>query len=145
MRSLLKIWGGFTTLSRKRTVSTSVTGLLLRFSPCVRMTDRKFLNHGFASPAGNKIVMYDKKADAGIQLITPEGKVKILMVEGDKTMELNLDGKEMTITTTGDMKIHADGELKIDAKKGVKLESNGPIDIKATGNATLKGAKVAIN
>lgn len=105
----------------------------------------KFLNHGFASPAGNKIVMYDKKADAGIQLITPEGKVKIMMVEGDKTMEINLDGKTMTITTTGDLKIHADGELAMDGKKGVKINSDGPIDIKATGNATLKGAKVAVN
>jgi phage protein D/phage baseplate assembly protein gpV len=105
----------------------------------------KFLNHGFASPAGNKIIMYDKKSDAGIQLITPEGKVKIVMTEGDKTMEINLDGKTMTITTTGDLKIHADGELAMDGKKGVKINSDGGVDIKASGNATLKGAKVSVN
>lgn len=105
----------------------------------------KFLNHGFASPAGNKIVMYDKKADAGIQLITPDGKVKILLSEGNQTMDINLDGKTMTITTTGDLKIHADGELAMDGKKGVKINSDGPIDIKAASNLTLKGAKVAVN
>ena len=105
----------------------------------------QFKVHGFASRAGHKILIYDQKDPNGISIRTAKDKVKIVLDEGKETLDLTLDGKTLTISTKGDLKLHADGEIAMDAGKGLKIESKGGIDIKASGNATLKGAKVAVN
>lgn len=106
----------------------------------------RFLNHALASPGGQKIVLYDKDSDAGIQLVTKDQKVKIMLGQGSKTMELFLDGKELTITSKGDLKLTADGAITIDSKKKVEIKGQSGVDISASsGNTTVKGMKVAIN
>ena len=122
--------------SKKNTPPAAITG---------KQENGKFLIHGFASPKGHKVLLFDDKDQSGITLKSADDKIVIVIDEKNKTLEINLDGKEMKITTTGDLKIHADGELAMDGKKGVKINSDGPVDIKASGNATLKGAKVAVN
>lgn len=97
----------------------------------------KFQTHGIASPAGHKVMLYDKDDDGGIQLVTAKQKVYLRLGEGSKTMELYLDGDTLSIETTGDLELKADGAVKIDAKKG--------LDIKAQGKVTIKGATVGIN
>jgi uncharacterized protein involved in type VI secretion and phage assembly len=97
----------------------------------------KFQTHGIASPAGHKVMLYDDDSDGGIQLATAKQKVYLRLGEGAETMELYLDGKTLSIKTTGDLELKADGAVKIEAKKG--------LDLKATGNVTVKGAKVGIN
>jgi uncharacterized protein involved in type VI secretion and phage assembly len=110
-----------------------------------KVDNGKFMFHGFASPAGHKIFMNDDKDATGISIKSADDKITVVLDQKNKTLDLSLDGKTLTITTTGDLKIHADGELAIDGKKGVKINSDGPIDIKAGGNATLKGTKVGVN
>ncbi len=97
----------------------------------------KFQVHGMVSPAGNKVMLFDKDSEAGITLVTAGKKAHLELAEGQKTLELFLDGKTLTIKTTGDLELSADGAIKIEAKKG--------LDIKAAGNVTIKGAKVGIN
>lgn len=97
----------------------------------------KFQVHGIVSPAGHKVMLYDKDSDAGIMLMTAQKKAHLMLAEGEKTLELYLDGKTLTIRTTGDLELSADGAIKIEAKKG--------LDLKAQGNVTIKGAKVGIN
>jgi uncharacterized protein involved in type VI secretion and phage assembly len=92
--------------------------------------------HGIVSPAGHKVMFYDKEDDAGIMLITADKKVTIRLSEGEK---------ELTIETEGAIKIKATGDLEMKADGAMKLESGKGLDIKATGNMTLKGAKVGIN
>ena len=97
----------------------------------------KFQTHGIVSPAGHKVMLYDKKGEAGIMLITAEKKAHLMLAEGEKTLELYLDGTTLTIKTTGDLELSADGAIKIEGKKS--------LDLKSSGKVTIKGAKVGIN
>ena len=97
----------------------------------------KFQVHGIVSPAGHKVMLYDKDSDAGIMLITANQKAHLKLGEGEKTLELYLDGTTLSIKTTGDLELSADGAIKIEGKKS--------LDLKSSGNVTIKGAKVGIN
>jgi uncharacterized protein involved in type VI secretion and phage assembly len=106
----------------------------------------KYQNHGFATPHGHKLMFYDKKDDSGIMLITSDNKISIQLSEKEKTLDLVVDGKELTITSKGDLKLTADGEITIDSKKKVNIKAQSGIDINAgSGNATIKGTKVSVN
>jgi uncharacterized protein involved in type VI secretion and phage assembly len=101
--------------------------------------------HGFASPAGHKILLYEDSDNDGIALRTKKDKVTIVLDEGKQTLDLTLDGKTLTITSKGDLKLTADGAITIESKKSVEIKSQGGVDIRRHGNATIKGAKVAVN
>jgi len=89
---------------------------------------------------------HDKDKDRGIQLVTRDQKVFVKLGEGNQTLELFLDGKELTITSRGDLKLTADGAITIDSKKKVEIKAQSGIDVNAGGGqATIKGTKVAIN
>jgi phage protein D len=106
----------------------------------------KFMNHGFSSPHGHVMMMYDKKDESGIMLMTSDKKINIQFGEKEKTLSLFLDGKELTITSKGDLKLSADGEISLDSKKKVTIKGQSGVDISAAGgNTTIKGTKVAIN
>lgn len=110
--------------------------------------DGKFSIHGFASPAGHKVLLYDDKDKAsGISLKTADDNILIVLDQKEKTLEINLkDGKELTINSKGDLKLTADGEITIDSKKKVNIKGQSGIDIASSGgNTTIKGTKVAIN
>lgn len=96
----------------------------------------KVMKHGIVSPAGHKIMFYDKKDDAGIMLITSDNKVVIQLSEADGELSITCDGK-VTINATGDLALTSKGAMKIEAGK--------TLDIKATSNLTIKGQKVGIN
>lgn len=102
--------------------------------------------HGFATPAGHKILMYEHKDENGISLRTSDDKVKIVLDQKNQTLDLTLDGKTLTISSKGDLKLMADGAITIDSKKKVEIKAQSGIDVNAGGgNATIKGTKVAIN
>lgn len=106
----------------------------------------KFQIHGFASPVGHKILMYDSDDPKGIAIRTANDKISIVLDEKKETLELVLDGKTLTISTKGDLKLSADGELSIESKKKVSIKGQSGVDIAASGgNTTIKGTKVAIN
>lgn len=96
----------------------------------------KVLVHGIVSPAGHKVMFYDKEGDAGIMLITADNKIQISLGQSEK---------ELSITCDGAVKISATGDLEMKAGGALKLESGKAMDIKATGKMTLKGASVGIN
>lgn len=98
--------------------------------------DGKVTRQALVSPGGHKIIFYDKPDDAGMMIITEDKSVRIVLGQSDKRMHIYCEGK-LAITSTGDIVMKADGAIKMDAGK--------TIDINASGNATLKGAKVAIN
>jgi len=96
----------------------------------------KVLIHGIVSPAGHKVMFYDKKDDGGIMLITADQKIVISLGEGENELAIRCDGA---------IKITADGDLDLTAKGAMKLEAAKGLDVKATGKLTLKGASVGIN
>lgn len=98
--------------------------------------DGKVQIHGIVSPAGHKVMFYDKEDDAGIMLITADQKVVISLGQGEKELSISCEGG-VRISASGDLEMKADGAMKIEAGKG--------LDIKASGNMTIKGAKVGIN
>jgi uncharacterized protein involved in type VI secretion and phage assembly len=108
----------------------------------------KYSIHGFASPAGHKILLYDDKdKNSGISLKTADDNILIVLDQKEKTLEIKLaDGKELTISSKGDLKLTADGEITIDSKKKVNIKGQSGVDIAASsGNTTIKGTKVSIN
>ena len=108
--------------------------------------DGKFQIHGFASPLGHKILMYDQDDPKGISIRTADDKITIVADQKKQTLELWIDGKELTITSKGDLKLVADGEIVLDSKKKVSIKGQSGVDIAASsGNTTIKGTKVAIN
>lgn len=98
--------------------------------------DGKVKRHGIVSPAGHKIMFYDDPDDSGMMIVTEDKSVRIVFGQSDKRMHIYCDGK-LSIDSTGDLAIKSDGAIKI--------EAGSTLDLKASGNATLKGAKVAIN
>jgi uncharacterized protein involved in type VI secretion and phage assembly len=105
-----------------------------------------YLKRGLYSPGGQQIVLNDTDDEHGIELVTKDKKVSIKLVEGKQKLELFLDGKELTITSKGDLKLTADGAITIDSKKKVEIKGQSGVDIAASGgNTTIKGTKVAIN
>lgn len=92
--------------------------------------------HGIVSPAGHKVMFYDKDGDAGIMLITADDKIQISLRQGEKELSITCDGA-VKINSTGDLEMKADGAIKIEAGKG--------LDLKATGKMTIKGQQVGIN
>lgn len=106
----------------------------------------QFKVHGFVSPAGHKILMYDQDDPSGISLQTEDQNLFIVLDQAEKSIEIKLaDGKEIRIVSKGDLKLSADGDIAIDSKKKVSIKAQSGIDITASGNTTIKGAKVAIN
>ncbi|HET7180831.1 MAG TPA: VgrG-related protein [Candidatus Limnocylindrales bacterium] len=111
-----------------------------------KVDNGKFQFHGFASPAGHKIFMNDDKEATAISLKSADDKITIVLDQKNKTLDLFLDGKELTITSKGDLKLAADGEISLDSKKKVTIKGQSGVDISASGgNTTIKGTKVAIN
>jgi uncharacterized protein involved in type VI secretion and phage assembly len=92
--------------------------------------------HGIVSPAGHKVMFYDKHDDAGIMLITADNNVVISLGQGEK---------ELSISCTGAVKIKAGGDLEMKADGALKIEAGKGLDVKAAGKLTLKGAQVGIN
>jgi len=115
-------------------------------SAWVKVDNGKFPFHGFASPAGHKIFMNDDKDATGISLKSADDKITVVLDQKKGTLDLFVDGKELTITSKGDLKLTADGEITLDSKKKVNIKAQSGIDVNAgSGNATIKGTKVAIN
>jgi phage protein D/phage baseplate assembly protein gpV len=100
-------------------------------------SDGKVVRHALVSPAGHRLTFYDADDDSGIVLRTEDKTVRIVLGQSDARMKLYCDGDKLEIETTGDLTLKADGAIKIEAGK--------TLDLKASQNATLKGAKVAIN
>jgi len=96
----------------------------------------KVLVHGIASPAGHKVMFYDKEGDAGIMLITADNKIQISLSQADKELSISSEGA-ISIVAKGDLELKADGAMKITAGK--------TLDVKAAQAMTLKGQTVGIN
>jgi uncharacterized protein involved in type VI secretion and phage assembly len=111
-----------------------------------KIDNGKFQFHGFASPAGHKIFMNDDKNEPYVSIKTADDKISISMDQKGGKLDLELDGKVLTLKSTGDLKLEADGEITIDSKKKVNIKGQSGVDISAAGgNTTIKGTKVAIN
>lgn len=111
-----------------------------------KVENGKFLMHGFRSPAGHKILLSDDKDTTGISIKSADDKIVVVLDQKNQTLDLTLDGKTLTISSKGDLKLAADGEISIDSKKKVTIKGQTGIDIAASGgNTTIKGTKVAIN
>jgi phage protein D len=115
-------------------------------SAWVKVDNGTFPFHGFASPAGHKIFMNDDKDNSAISFKSADDKITVVLDQKKGTLDLFVDGKELTITSKGDLKLAADGEITIDSKKKVNIKGQSGVDIAASGgNTTIKGTKVAIN
>ena len=71
--------------------------------------------------------------------------MSIVLDQKGQSLDLEIDGKQLTLKSSGDLKLTADGDITIDSKKKVSIKAQSGIDIAASGNTTIKGAKVAIN
>jgi phage protein D len=91
---------------------------------------------GFISRMGHGIIFHDNDDTKGLVLGT-DGGGTIGMDDVGKTITITIDGKEISIETTGD--------LKLKAGKSVTIEAGTTLDMKSSASMTIKGAKVAIN
>ena len=96
----------------------------------------KVKRHAITSPGGHAIVTYDAQGDAGMMLITDDKSIRIILGQSEKLLRLYSSSK---------IQLEAGGDLEIKARGAIKIEAGTTLDLKANGNATLKGAKVAIN
>ena len=106
----------------------------------------KYQVHGLVTPKGHKLLLTDDPDKSAIDLVTEDKKIEIKLDQKQQKLTLTLDGKELIITSKGDLKLVADGEITLDSKKKVNIKGQSGIDIAASGgNTTIKGTKVAIN
>ncbi len=98
--------------------------------------DGKVKRVALVSRNGHGLVCHDTEDESGVILTTKEGKVRIV---------LDHKSKELSLICDGDVLISANGDLQLKADGAIKIEAGSTLDLKANGNATLKGAKVAIN
>ncbi len=90
---------------------------------------------GIISRKGHGLIFHDNDENSGLVLGTES--VFIGMDEAGKTMTIKVDGKQIEIESTGD--------LKLKAGKSVTIEAGTTLEMKSSASMTIKGAKVAIN
>jgi phage protein D/phage baseplate assembly protein gpV len=115
-----------------------------------RDKDGLYETHGLVTKEKHAILLRDQDSDAkvkqGIEIFTGDEKIKVVLDQEGQKLELFLDGKELTITSKGDLKLSADGEISMESQKKVSIKGQSGVDIAASGgNTTIKGTKVAIN
>jgi uncharacterized protein involved in type VI secretion and phage assembly len=99
--------------------------------------DGKVKKVGIISRDGHGIIFHDN-ADSPGMIIGTEGGATIALDDKGKTISISFDGgKEISIESSGD--------LKLKAAKSVTIEAGTTLDMKSSANMTIKGAKVAIN
>jgi len=98
--------------------------------------DGKVKRVALVSRNGHGLVCHDTDDESGVILTTKEGRVRIV---------LDHKSKELSLICEGDVLISAKGDLQLKADGAIKIEAGKTLDLKANQNATLKGAKVAIN
>ena len=110
--------------------------------------------------AADSAVLVDGKSTENVKLekLVTVGE-KIVFACGDSTVTvlkdgtITIQGKDLTIKASGDVKVEADGKVDVKATGDVKVESSGKVDVKssgatnvdASGPVKVKGANVAIN
>ena len=102
--------------------------------------------HGLVTKGKHHILLRESNNNKDIEILTGDKTAKILLDQKNQKLELFLDGKELTITTKGDLKLSADGDISLESKKKVTIKGQSGVDITAAaGNTTIKGTKVAVN
>lgn len=91
---------------------------------------------GFVSRKGHMLVFFDGDDNAGIALVTADGKFRVALNQG---------GGELHVAFDGNLLMDGSGNVKIKAGGAVSIEAGGSMDLKAGGNTSIKGAKVALN
>lgn len=76
--------------------------------------------------------------------VTLEAKSKLILKCGKATIELNGSSGEISINTSGNIKI--DGQqADVSGKSAVNVKASGQLNLEASGPASLKGAIVKVN
>ena len=82
--------------------------------------------------------------DIGGGTVTVEAKSKLTLKCGKATIELNGSSGEISIKTSGSIKI--DGQqVDVSGKSAVNVKASGQLNLEASGPANLKGAIVNVN
>lgn len=89
---------------------------------------------GFISRKGHQLIFFDADDEAGIALISANGKYKVSLNETKNQLHVKADGK--LLIEAQSLEIKVDGEAKV-AAAGLSLE--------ASGQMKIKGATVALN
>lgn len=89
---------------------------------------------GFISRKGHQLIFFDGDDEAGIALISANGKYKVSLNETKNQLHVKADGK--LLIEAQSLEIKVDGEAKVEAA-GLSLEASGQVKI--------KGATVALN
>jgi Uncharacterized protein conserved in bacteria len=112
----------------------------------------KIIKHAIVSPAGHKIMFYDKDDDSGMMIVTADAKVRIVLGQSDHRMVIYCDG-DVKFEATGkiemkagkDFELKADGAIKIEGSKTIDIKAQSSMTVQATGQMTVKGSKIGIN
>lgn len=81
----------------------------------------KVKRRGFVSRRGHRFVFFDDDSNAGIALLTSDGKVRLALKE---------TGSEVHLVCEGKVTIEAKGDLSLSSKANVKIEGSGTVEIK---------------
>jgi type VI secretion system secreted protein VgrG len=95
-------------------------------------------------------VSLNKDVTVGEKLTITVGDAKVVI---EKNGDITITGGNLSVTTTGDVKIESDGNVEVKAGGDVKVESSGKVEVKssgtmdvtASGALKVKGSAVGIN
>jgi len=94
----------------------------------------KVKRSGFVSRSGHQLIFFDGDDEAGIALLSADGKFKV---------SLNQTRGQLHIAADGKLLIEAN-ELEIKVRQDATIEATG-VNVKANGQLKLKGATIALN
>ena len=95
-------------------------------------------------------VSLEKTLTVGEKLTITCGDAKVTI---EKSGAITIEGKDLSIKATGDVKVEATGQVDVKSSGDVKVEAtgkvlvkgSGPMELNASGAVKVKGANVAIN
>jgi uncharacterized protein involved in type VI secretion and phage assembly len=90
---------------------------------------------GFVSRKGHKVVFFDSDSEAGLALLSSDGKFKVSLNETKGQLHIKADGKLLIEAQSLEIKVDTDA----------KLTASGGVSLEASSQMKIKGATVAIN
>jgi uncharacterized protein involved in type VI secretion and phage assembly len=96
------------------------------------------------SRSGHTIVLNDKDGEETIEIVDKSGKNTIVVSSKDDTIQITADADLSITSKNGKVKIAGSG-IELTSQADVKVEASGNLELKANGNATVKGATIALN
>ena len=100
---------------------------------------------GIVSRKGHRLIFFEDSGNAGIALLTSDGKIKVSLNESKGEIHIECQGKVTIESKGGDMKLSSSAGLNIEASGQLQIKGDGGVKISSGANVEVKGTPIQLN